>query len=504
MKECATAAQHSDAPERVGQYEYWAEYKPHGQDTILRRHLGIGQQQVLLSADVLQQDAAALRDVLGVPVSGDHVGAVKMSQDQRLLAYAVSMVEGAEQYCCVVKDIDTGRLISAGVIPHATCFEWSGDGSCLYYCLADDLGRPSKVLRRRLDSVSSGDDVALFTDTDPKHFVTLTHTKDWRYVLINSHSKLSSEVHLLDAEDSNSMPVCVQARTPDLEYFVEHYKGHLLLLTNKLIVSTAPPTHAAAVIGCTSAAAGQDYSLVTLPASQVTAEHSGTDNWQLLVAERPDVAVTDLDVFDSGIVLHERLAGRPALTLLRLSVEPQSVQQSASLSVLHQQQVTFPDWVFAVRPGINQDYCASHMRMYLSSPIVPEVQMDLNLASGQLILYQQQRHGQYTPQHQQHQSKGSRKAAQHAPMVCKRLWATGADGVQIPVTLLHQEELPYDGQQPLLLEVYGAYGQILEADYKAYRLPLLQRGWSVALTHVRGGGELGRRWVQTQHFKWTT
>lgn len=27
-----------------------------------------------------------------------------------------------------------------------------------------------------------------------KHFITLTRTKDWRYVIINSTSKLSSEV----------------------------------------------------------------------------------------------------------------------------------------------------------------------------------------------------------------------------------------------------------------------------------------------------------------------
>lgn len=47
--------------------------------------------------------------------------------------------------------------------------------------------------------------------------------------------------------------------------------------------------------------------------------------------------------------------------------------------------------------------------------------------------------------------------------------------------------------QPLLVEVYGAYGHVLECEFKPHRLTLLQRGWSVALAHVRGGGELGRR-----------
>jgi protease II len=49
------------------------------------------------------------------------------------------------------------------------------------------LGQPNQQQRQQQNQL-------LFTEADAKHFVTLTHTKDWRYVLINSHAKLSSEV----------------------------------------------------------------------------------------------------------------------------------------------------------------------------------------------------------------------------------------------------------------------------------------------------------------------
>ena len=39
-----------------------------------------------------------------------------------------------------------------------------------------------------------GSDVILFEEPDPACFVGLTRTKDWKLLLINSHSKLSSEV----------------------------------------------------------------------------------------------------------------------------------------------------------------------------------------------------------------------------------------------------------------------------------------------------------------------
>jgi hypothetical protein len=52
---------------------------------------------------------------------------------------------------------------------------------------------PHQVLRRRLGSPPK-EDALLFEEPDPSHFVSLTRTKDWRYLLVNSHAKLSSEV----------------------------------------------------------------------------------------------------------------------------------------------------------------------------------------------------------------------------------------------------------------------------------------------------------------------
>jgi len=42
--------------------------------------------------------------------------------------------------------------------------------------------------------------------------------------------------------------------------------------------------------------------------------------------------------------------------------------------------------------------------------------------------------------------------------------------------------------------VYGAYGHSLDLYYRDEILPLLSRGWIIALAHVRGGGDLGGAW----------
>lgn len=68
-----------------------------------------------------------------------------------------------------------------------------------------------------------------------------------------------------------------------------------------------------------------------------------------------------------------------------------------------------------------------------------------------------------------------------------------ACGGQVPMTVVHKSGLKLDGSHPTLVTVYGAYGECLETGFEPERLSLLDRGWVVALAHVRGGGELGRR-----------
>ncbi len=64
---------------------------------------------------------------------------------------------------------------------------------------------------------------------------------------------------------------------------------------------------------------------------------------------------------------------------------------------------------------------------------------------------------------------------------------------QVPMTLFRTKQSRLDGSAPLLLTAYGAYGECLDEDFRLERLPLLNRGWTLAFAHVRGGGEQGRR-----------
>jgi len=72
--------------------------------------------------------------------------------------------------------------------------------------------------------------------------------------------------------------------------------------------------------------------------------------------------------------------------------------------------------------------------------------------------------------------------------------APSADGTPVPLSIIYKKDLKMDGQNPCLLEGYGAYGLDIDPGFDATRLALLEKGIIVAYAHPRGGGENGEDW----------
>lgn len=83
---------------------------------------------------------------------------------------------------------------------------------------------------------------------------------------------------------------------------------------------------------------------------------------------------------------------------------------------------------------------------------------------------------------------------EYEDLVVKEVMVKSHDGVQVPLSLVYKKGLKKNGGNPVLFYGYGAYGKSLKPFFSPSFLLWAHKGGILAVTHVRGGGELGDAW----------
>ena len=142
--------------------------------------------------------------------------------------------------------------------------------------------------------------------------------------------------------------------------------------------------------------------------------------------------------------------------------------------------MVFPEPVYTVRQHENPEFATSLLRFSYTSMVTPSSVVDYDMARRTWTVKKQTEVlGGYDP----------------ARYRSERLFATAPDGTRVPISLVYQ--LPLErpgGPRPLLLNGYGAYGISFDPSFSSSSLSLLDRGFVVAIAHIRGGEEMGRPW----------
>ncbi|WP_264551828.1 prolyl oligopeptidase family serine peptidase [Flavobacterium sp. N2038] len=80
-------------------------------------------------------------------------------------------------------------------------------------------------------------------------------------------------------------------------------------------------------------------------------------------------------------------------------------------------------------------------------------------------------------------------------IVSKEVMIPSYDGVMVPVSIIYNKNIKLNGDNPVLMMGYGAYGISMEPRFSTgFTLPYCTYGGIYVITHVRGGGELGEAW----------
>jgi oligopeptidase B len=366
------------------------------------------------------------------------VGVMEVSPGHGLLAYSVDTT-GAEDYTLFIKDLATGALLPESIGNTSYGVEWANDDRTLFYTTLDSACRSWRLSRHRLGS-NPADDAVVYEERDPSFFVSVSRSKSGAYLLLEIGSHTSSEVRVLAADDPDGEFRIVEPRRPGIEYDVVHHGDRFYIVTN----DGAP-----------------NFRLVSAPV-----EHPSRDAWTTVLPYRPEVKLDGAEAFRRHLVVYEREHGLPRIQVLDLE-----------RGTAHQ--VEFPEPVYTIQRTGNPDFEAGELRFQYSSLVTPAsvIDYDMDARRGRL--------------RKRTEVRGGYDASAYRS---ERLFATAGDGAQIPVSLVYRASLAADGPRPLMLYGYGSYGSNFDPAFSSHYLSLLDRGFVVAIAHVRGGEELGRGW----------
>jgi oligopeptidase B len=373
------------------------------------------------------------------------LGALSVSPDGTRLAYSTDFA-GDERYTLRVKDLASGETLPDEVPNTSYGCAWSLDLSVLFYVTVDDAWRPNRVWRHVLGTPTA-DDVVVFEESDEKFWLGVGTSRDDKWLVIGTSSKLTSEVWLLDAATPAGEFSVVAPRRHGVEYDVEVAGDRLLVLHNE---------------------GAENFELASAPLPGA----GDTAAWTPLIAHRTDTRLLSVDAFQSHLVVYYRRGG-----LTGLSVLPPS-------GTGEERPITFPEPLYTVGPGANFEYATTRFRLGYNSMVTPSTVYDYDLVTGELTRLKQQ---PVLP-------SPSGVPFSSADYEQYREWAVADDGTRVPVSLVCRKGTARDGSAPCLLYGYGSYEHSIDPSFSISRLSLLDRGFVFAIAHVRGGGELGRPW----------
>ncbi len=370
------------------------------------------------------------------------VSGASPSPDNNILAYGIDHVS-RRQYTLQIKDLNSGEMLPDNILNTTGQTVWAADSKTLFYVSKDpETLRAATVMMHVLGTPSSEDRV-VYNEEDETFSVQLGKTKSKKYITIVSDQTLTTEVRLIEAANPTGTVKVFEPRRIDHLYSLEHLNGTFYIHTN--------------------ADGANNFKLMSCPENK-----TGMASWTEVIPHRPDVFLENFEVFDNYLVANERIKGLTNLRIINLADGSEHF-------------LDFGEEAYTAGISVNPNANTTLLRYSYSSLTTPNSVYDYDMAAkSKTLLKQDSVLGGFDKNNYE----------------TKRLWATAADGTQVPVSLVYRKGFKQDGTAPMLLYAYGSYGSSTNPSFRSSIVSLLDRGFVYAIAHIRGGSEMGRQWYE--------
>jgi oligopeptidase B len=368
---------------------------------------------------------------------------INISPDNKLIAYAVD-TKGRREYTIYIKNLETGETFKNNLEFTAGESVWANDNKTLFFTRKDQQTlRANKIYKYEIGQPASSNQM-IFEEKDEIFNCFVYKTMSERFIMIKSSATLSDEVRFIDADLPDSDFKMVQERQQKMEYSVSHYQDSFYIMTNKDEATNFKIMR----------------TLIATPEME---------NWEDFIAHDPDVLLEDFDLFEKYFVVSDRFNG---LNRIRIKAWDHTVDYF----------LPFYNETYTAFTSANFQFKTNKLRYNYNSMTMPPsvIEFDMETREEVILKTQSIEDPSFDPEN----------------YISERVWATAADGMKVPISLVYKKDMKKPEGNPLLQYGYGSYGSTIDPYFSISRLSLLDRGFIFAIAHVRGGEYLGRQWYE--------
>ena len=374
------------------------------------------------------------------------LGSLNVSESDRYLAYAENTT-GSMEYTVKVRDLETGSDFPWAVPETTGSVAWCGDYQHLYYIERDPQDGRGRALYRL--PIHAGSQARELVFERPEHlshlFMSMSKTSDRNYIVLEFGDTNANQLYLIDAKDPQAQPILFHELTQNTLVSLDSGHGKLYLLSN--------------ADGCVN------NRLLTCP--QDAKEYNKPENWSELIAHSDRLYLEDIDLYQNHLVI---VVNDNQLALPKIVVRNVTTGQT--------KEIEMKDEAYSLGYIGALEFMSETIQFSYQSPIRPSETQEYHLETGKISVVKPGECPNFNPDDYQ----------------VTRVFAPGHDGAEIPLTIVTKKDFIQDAQAPAFVYGYGSYGYSMPAYFSSSIMSLVDRGFSCATAHIRGGSDRGYQW----------
>jgi oligopeptidase B len=262
-------------------------------------------------------------------------------------------------------------------------------------------------------------------------------------LFIALRSTTQSEWRYADAGNTKLPFKITIPREPNHEYQVDHLGRDFILRTNWR---------------------AHNFRVVRAPVARI----ADKSTWKDVIPARADAFIQTYEVFKSYIAVNERSGG-----LMKLRVKSWNGKNDFLIASSE------PSYVMELVRTPNIE--TTKVRYTYTSLTTPRTTYEYDMASGEKTILK---------------TESVLGGFDSANYKTEYLRAAASDGALVPISIAYRIGTKFDGSAPLYQYAYGSYGICSDPIFQHNWVSLMDRGFVVAIGHVRGGQEMGRVWYE--------